>query len=106
MKTFRLASLLEGISYLLILGVSLEIISRDYVFPLGAVHGVLFIIYLMLSIHASHKQSWSVIVWLLIFLASIVPFAFVVVELFLRKELGETDSRQSSLSQAVDRVST
>jgi integral membrane protein len=100
MKAFRLASLLEGISYLLILSVTLGIISRDYVFPLGAIHGALFFAYLILSLYASHKRSWSVIVWLLVFLASIVPFAFITVELFLRKELSKAGDIASQLNQA------
>ncbi len=87
MKIFRLVSLSEGISYLLILAVTLGIISREYVSLLGAAHGVLFIVYMMLSLNVSHKQKWSVVVWLLVFFASIVPFAFIVVELFLKREL-------------------
>jgi len=86
-----LASLSEGISYLLILSVTLGIISRDYVSLLGAVHGVLFIAYMMLSLNVSHKQNWPVVIWLLVFFASIVPFAFIAVELFLRKESGKTE---------------
>ena len=96
MKTFRLISLLEGISYLLILSVTLGIISRDHVFFLGVIHGVLFTVYLVLSLYAAHKRSWSVTVWLLVFLASIVPFAFIGVELFLRKEPRENSVQQPS----------
>lgn len=106
MKIFRLASLLEGSSYLLILSVTLGIISRDFVFSLGIIHGVLFIAYLMLSLNVSHKQSWSVVVWLLVFFASIVPFAFIAVELFLRKELAKADGSESSLEQTSKKVST
>ncbi|WOH36421.1 DUF3817 domain-containing protein [Thalassotalea fonticola] len=91
MKVFRLASLFEGISYLLILSITLGIISRDYVFYLGSLHGALFIAYLILSLHASHKRNWSVIVWLLVFLASIVPFAFIAVEFYIRKQLSEVE---------------
>ncbi|CAH1198637.1 Integral membrane protein [Candidatus Nitrotoga sp. BS] len=91
MKAFRLVSLLEGTSYLLILSITLGMISRDYVFPVGAAHGVLFIAYLMLSTHASHKRNWPLIVWLLVSMASIVPFAFIAVEIFLRKELGKVE---------------
>ena len=87
MKVFRVASVLEGISYLLILSVTVGIIGREFVFPLGMVHGVLFLLYLVLSLQVSHKQGWSVVVWLLIFLASIVPFAFIAVEMFLRREM-------------------
>jgi integral membrane protein len=87
LKYFRVISLLEGISYLVILSVTFEIISRDYVFTLGMTHGVLFIAYLIFSLQASHKQGWSIIIWLLIFLASIIPFAFIGVDIFLQKEM-------------------
>jgi len=93
LKYFRVASLLEGLSYLVILSVTTGFISRGYVFPLGAVHGVLFILYLLLSLQASHKQGWSIMIWLLIFLASIVPFAFIAVEAYLRKGLKEHDTK-------------
>lgn len=92
MNIFRLASLLEGISYLLILSITLGIISREYVFLLGSMHGILFIAYFILSLHASHQRSWSVIVWLLVFVASVVPFAFIAVEFYLRKELIEVQA--------------
>jgi len=45
-----------------------------------------------LSLLASHKQSWSLITWLLVFLASLVPFAFIAVELFVQKELKKSPS--------------
>lgn len=106
MKLFRLISLSEGISYLLILSVTLGIISRDYVFHLGVIHGVLFIAYMMLSLNVSHKQKWPVVVWLLVFIASIVPFAFLIVEFFLRKGAGEAIAIEPSLDQTVDNIST
>lgn len=83
---FRAASVAEGLSFLVILSVSLGIISRDYVFMLGMTHGVLFLVYMVLSLWVSNSRNWSVIVWLLIFLAAVVPFAFIGVELFLRRE--------------------
>jgi integral membrane protein len=52
-------------------------------------HGGLFIAYLTFAIHASHQQKWSVITLLLLFLASIIPFAFLYVELYIRKQLIE-----------------
>jgi integral membrane protein len=100
-KIFRLVSLLEGISYLLILSVTLGMIGREYVFPLGVAHGVLFVAYLILSLNVSHTKSWSVIVWLLVFLASIVPLAFIVVELFLRKDMEGADNTEPSVNQTV-----
>ena len=87
LNIFRISSVLEGISYLMILCVTLGIIDREYVFFLGIMHGVLFMVYVVLSLIVSHKQSWSVIIWLLVFIAAIVPFAFLLVEFFIRKEI-------------------
>ncbi|MDM7858141.1 DUF3817 domain-containing protein [Thiopseudomonas acetoxidans] len=84
---FRITSLTEGISYLLILCVTLGFIGREFVYTLGMTHGALFILYLVLSLLAAYKQSWSLGIWLLMLLAAFIPFAFVPVELFLQKEL-------------------
>ncbi|MEN1728596.1 MAG: DUF3817 domain-containing protein [Pseudomonadota bacterium] len=87
LKLFRFASLAEGISLLIILSVTLGMISRNYVYVLGMTHGVLFLLYCALSLVVSHRQQWSVMTWLLTLLASLVPFAFIPVELFLKKEI-------------------
>ena len=84
---FRSLSVIEGISYLIILCVSLGVISREYVFFLGITHGVLFLLYFVFSLIVSHKQSWSVVIWLLVLLAAIIPFAFILVEIFIKKEI-------------------
>lgn len=90
---FRIASLAEGISLLVILSVTLGFISREFVYVLGMTHGVLFMIYCALSLVISHKQGWSVIIWLLSLLAAVVPFAFILMERFLEKELRKTEPR-------------
>lgn len=87
LKSFRAISILEGISYLLILSVAFGIISRDYVFQIGMFHGVLFMLYLVFSLLVCNQQRWSLMIWLPLFFASIVPFAFIPVELYLRKAL-------------------
>lgn len=87
LSIFRLSSVCEGISYLLILGVSLGFVPREFVYPIGMAHGVLFLAYIVLSLLVSNKHGWSVIVWFLIFLASIVPFAFIAVEMFIQRQL-------------------
>jgi len=95
LKIFRISSLCEGLSFLLILSVTFGIIPRDFVYFLGMGHGVLFVIYLVLSSIVSHKQSWSIIVWLLVFLASIIPFAFIAVEIFIKKEIQKNELNNS-----------
>ncbi|OUS02343.1 hypothetical protein A9Q81_08840 [Gammaproteobacteria bacterium 42_54_T18] len=85
LRLFRAISIMEGVSYLAILSVTLGLISRDYVSQIGMGHGVLFMFYLFLSIFVSDKQGWSLKIWLPLFFASIIPFAFFLVELYLRK---------------------
>jgi integral membrane protein len=58
LNAFRAVSLLEGLSYLLILSVTLGMISREFVFTLGMTHGVLFMLYLVLSLVVAQKQQW------------------------------------------------
>ena len=88
LKFFRVISLLEGLSFLSILSVTLGLVSRDFVFQLGMAHGVLFMLYLVLSLIVSNKEKWSLVIWLSLFIASIVPFAFIAVEIYLSKILG------------------
>jgi len=85
LRFFRVISILEGLSYLAILSITLGIISRDFVFQIGMGHGVLFMLYLFVSLQVSDKQGWSLKVWIPLFLASIIPFAFLLVEFYLRK---------------------
>lgn len=89
---FRSISVIEGLSYLIILCVTFGLISREYVFYLGMTHGVLFLVYLVASLLVSNSRGWSVLVWLALFMAALVPFAFVPVELFLRREAQRTDA--------------
>lgn len=95
LNLFRMTSLGEGISLLVILSVTLGLISRDYVYVLGMTHGVLFLIYCVLSLLVSHRQGWSVVTWLLTLAAGMVPFAFLLVERFLRKEMQKASARSS-----------
>jgi len=84
---FRAISLMEGLSFIAILSVTLGLVSRDFVFQLGMAHGVLFMLYLVLSLVVSNKQQWSLLVWLSLFIASIIPFAFIPVEIYLSRVL-------------------
>lgn len=100
LQYFRLASFLEGLSFLLILSVTLGVISRDYVYFLGMGHGVLFLAYLVFSLIAAHKQSWSLIAWLLVFLASVTPFGFIGVDLFLKREIARGAAAEPAAESA------
>jgi len=86
LKTFRVVSIVEGLSFLTILCVSFGIISRDFVFYIGLFHGILFMSYLVLSLLVSNKKGWSILIWLALFLAAVTPFAFIIAEILLRKK--------------------
>lgn len=96
-KAFRLISLLEGLSYLAILSVTLGFISRDHVSTLGMTHGILFMIYLMLAMSVSNDKKWPSWKLGLVILASLVPFAFIPAEVFLRKVENEIVEEQETV---------
>ena len=88
LKVFRVISIIEGLSYLLILSVTLGLLSRDFVSVLGMTHGALFTLYMVFSLIVSGQQKWSVIKWLAIFVASLIPLAFIPLEMYLKKVNG------------------
>lgn len=97
LKAFRAVSMLEGISYLIILSVTLGVISRDFVSVLGMAHGVLFMLYLSMSLSLTNSKGWSVMIWVLLLIASLVPFAFIPVEYLLKKsQENETTQPEAS----------
>jgi integral membrane protein len=77
-QLFRLISLLEGISYLLLLFIAVPIkyFGNDefYVKLLGMPHGILFVGYIVLAIILRKKLNWSFKTFVLISLASVTPF--------------------------------
>ncbi len=79
MKTiFRIISLLEGISYLLLLFVAVPIkyfgSDPSYVKMLGMPHGVLFITYIILAFLLKSELKWNNKTFFTILIASIIPF--------------------------------
>ena len=90
-KLFRLITLLEGSSYLLLLfvAVPLKYLMGDesYVKLLGMPHGVLFIAYIILSFVMRKKMNWNTTSFIIILLASIIPFGtFYVDKKYLHQE--------------------
>jgi len=91
MKSFRMISLIEGVSLLVLLFIAMPLKYKwginEAVWYAGITHGTLFLIYLVMSLVTSHQQKWPVIKWLLIFLAGVLPFGFVLVDRKLKKEM-------------------
>ena len=79
---FRMVALIEAISYLALL--SAVVVKRvldgpDFVSVLGPIHGIAFLVYVLLTLLVREEQGWTVGQTLVVLVASAVPFgAFVV----------------------------
>lgn len=75
---FRITAFLEGVSYLLLLGIGVPlkyIFENDtWVKALGMPHGILFVGYLIFAFLIKDEQKWSNKTLILVCLASVVPF--------------------------------
>lgn len=75
---YRLTAFLEGVSYILLLFIAVPIkyLLNETLFVkiLGMPHGILFILYILFSIIAKIKYNWNFRKFLVISIASLVPF--------------------------------
>ena len=88
-KTLRWVGFLEGISFLLLLFIA---IPMKYMFDnpilvkyVGMGHGVLFIAFLVVLFVVCEKQKWSLKMFILGLIASILPFGPFVFDAKLKK---------------------
>ena len=74
---YRLTAFREGVSYILLLfAVPIKYLLNEALFVkiLGMPHGILFILYILFSIIAKIKYNWNFRKFLVVSLASLVPF--------------------------------
>lgn len=93
LNRFCFIALLEGISYLLLLGIAMPLkyilkAPGAVTFSLyaGWAHGLLFVLYGVLLIACWTRYRWSLGRAALVFFASLLPFAPFIVEKRLKKE--------------------
>ncbi|MAB84092.1 MAG: hypothetical protein CMJ24_11770 [Phycisphaerae bacterium] len=91
----RIISLVEGISFLVLLGIAMPL-KYAWGMPwavsvIGMIHGVLFLLFCIALVNACFFAKWNLKPPFLIFLASIIPFAPFWVEKWLRKQHAEVD---------------
>ena len=91
-KLFRLITLLEGSSYILLLFIAVPlkylVDDESYVKLLGMPHGVLFILYIAFAFVFQKKMKWSLSNFLIILVASVVPLGtFYIDKKYLRKTI-------------------
>lgn len=77
-KIFRIVSVLEGVSYLLLLFIATPIKyladNELFVKTLGMPHGILFLTYVVLAIMLKFELNWKPKTFTIILVASIIPF--------------------------------
>ncbi|MCL7752293.1 DUF3817 domain-containing protein [Polaribacter sp. Z022] len=86
---FRIVSLLEGISYLLLLFIATPIKylqdNPEYVKMLGMPHGILFMLYVVLAFMIKKEMNWDNKTLGIVLACSIIPFGtFYVDKKYLR----------------------
>lgn len=88
-QTLRILGNIEGISYLLLLGVAMPM---KYFFEMpmavkvaGMAHGVLFVAYCLLLAPCMKKFAWKLRFGIYLFLATLIPFGTFVTDRKLKK---------------------
>lgn len=90
LNIFRTVALLEGISYILLLFIATPIKylvgDPQYVKLLGMPHGLLFVAYIALAIMFKKEFNWNTKQFLMVLVASIIPFGtFYIDKVYLKK---------------------
>lgn len=78
LKFLRLIAILEGVSFILLLGIAVPL---KYIYgyteatkEIGMAHGILFMLYCVMIIPAKEKFNWSLKHSFMAFIASLLPF--------------------------------
>ena len=87
---FRMAAITEGISFIVLLFIAmpLKYIAGDprAVLYVGWVHGLLFMVYILILIIVAIKLEWKFKKTVIAFLASLIPFGTFILDKSLKKE--------------------
>ena len=86
----RAVALVEGISYLILLGIAMPL-KYFAGFPhavrvVGSLHGILFILFCMALLHVLFHRRWSILRTSLVFLSSLIPFGTFAIDSKLKAE--------------------
>lgn len=78
LKNFKIIALLEGISYLILLGVGTPLkhfTGNDIIVKaFGMPHGVLFVTYVIFAFMLKSEMKWNTKEFLIILVCSVLPF--------------------------------
>ena len=90
LKSLRIIGFLEGISYLLLLGIAMPLKygadMPQFIYPIGMAHGVLFVLYVLLVLINWYKLKWKFSKAFFAGVASLLPFGTFVADKKLFRE--------------------
>lgn len=82
---FKYLAILEGISYLILLGICMPLKyiwdMPEYTRPVGMAHGVLFVAYVVWLFVVGIQLKWTIKALFIGFIASLLPFATFIFEI-------------------------
>lgn len=78
LKGFKWVSILEGVSFLILLGIAMPLKYvwgiPEMVKVIGMAHGILFILYVTGAYFMKEKLQWSSLTFAIVLICSVVPF--------------------------------
>jgi integral membrane protein len=96
LKLFRTISYIEGLSFLLLLGIAMPL---KYMFEMpmpvtvtGWIHGILFILYFVVLAYVMFVEKWSFVKAVIAAIASVIPFGPFIFDAKLIKQEPNTKS--------------
>jgi integral membrane protein len=104
LKTFRIVSFVEGLSYLALVGVAMPL---KYIWDMpqavrivGMAHGVLFVIFVASLVVAAVRERMGIANPISYFILSMIPFGFVAIEYLLRQNENAGDTTSAAVPDA------
>ncbi len=84
LNIFRVVAFLEGVSYILLLGIAVPVKygldNPAYVKLLGMPHGLLFVAYIFMAFMVSSELKWNTKTLFTVLIASVIPFGTFYIE--------------------------
>ncbi len=104
----RLIGLLEGSSFLILLGIAMPLKylagRPEAVRIVGSAHGFLFLVFILALFHAASEREWPLKKIAAGFIASVLPFGTFIFDANLRREVNaEAEAKTEAKAEAKTR---
>ena len=104
LKSFKIISIIEGLSlialFLIAMPAKYYFDYPDLIRPVGMSHGILWLVYVVMSLAAAQQANWNLLKWLFALIVSVIPFGFIPLDIMINKQLREEAEADSSVPAA------